>query len=181
VVSRLGRYLGTVVPSANGWNSFTDAELFPGLGFPYTVRAVASSGLLSTATAILTRTPDHRPDLIVASISWDPPEPKPGDEVHFTGTTANIGTAPTPDVTHGLTFSVNDKTVCWSDASHEPLAPGARRTLTANNGPNGKATWTCTEGTFSIKAIVDDFNRIEESNKNNNTLTVTLSVAKSTP
>jgi hypothetical protein len=181
VVSRLGRYLATVNPSANGTASFTDTALFCGLGFPYTVRAVGSNGLLSAPAEILARTPDYRPDLVVESISWDPVQPKPGDEVHFTGTIANRGTAPSPGVTHGLTFSINDKTVCWSDASHEPLAPGARRTLTANNGPDGKATWTCTEGTFSIKAIVDDFNRIEESNKDNNTLGATLSVVRSSP
>ena len=174
IVSRLGRYLGTVIPSADGSATFADDALLPGLGFPYVVRAVDSSGLLSPPAQITARTPDHRPDLIIESITWDPPHPQPGDEVHFSGTIANIGAGPTPDVPLGLTFSVNDKTVCWSDNSHEPLAPGARRTLTTNDGPGGKATWTCTEGTFQIKAIVDDLNRIQEANKGNNALQATL-------
>jgi len=46
--------------------------------------------------------------------------------------------------------------------------------LTTNDGPGGKATWTCTEGDFQIKAIVDDLNRIEEANKGNNSLRATL-------
>jgi hypothetical protein len=180
VVSRMGRYLGTAVPMANGSATFTDTPLLPGIGFPYLVRAVDSRGLLSSPAEIIACTPDHRPDLIVESISWDPLHPQAGDAVHFTGTIANIGTAATPDMTHGLTFLVNDKVICWSDSSHEPLAPGERHTLTANTSPNGKATWTCTEGTFVIKAIVDDVGRIEESSKGNNTLSATLTVVAKT-
>jgi hypothetical protein len=174
IVSRLGRYLGTVSPLADGSASFSDDALLPGLGFPYAVRAVDASGLLSPPAEIVAQTPDYRPDLVVESITWDPLQPKAGDEVRFSGTVANRGNAPTPDVTLGLTFSVNDTTVCWSDNSHEPLAPGARRTLITNDGPGGKATWTCAEGTFQIKAIVDDLNRIQEANKGNNSLRAIL-------
>jgi hypothetical protein len=174
VVSRLGRYLATVVPAADGSASFTDKELMAGLDFPYAIRAVSPSGLLSPPAELMARTPNQLPDLIVESLAWDPPNPKPGDEVHFTFTIANIGTGPTPRVTHGVAILVDDKTTCWSDSSHEPLAPGTRRTLTTNNGPGGKATWTCRAGASHIKATVDDADRIDESNKQNNSLVKTL-------
>jgi hypothetical protein len=174
VVSRLGRYLATVVPAPDGSATFTDNDLMAGLGFPYAIRAVSPGGLLSPPTEIIARTPNDRPDLIVESLTWDPPQPKPGDEVHFTFTIANIGPVPTPRVTHGVAILVDDKTVCWSDSSYEPLAPGARRTLTTNNGPNGKATWTCREGTFQIKATVDDADRIDEITRQNNSLVKAL-------
>jgi hypothetical protein len=174
VVTRLGRHLATVVPAPDGSTHFTDDELMPGIGFPYAIRAVSSSGLLSPPATIVARTSNQLPDLVVESLTWDPPQPKPGDEVHFTFTIANIGTGPTPQVTHGVAILVDDKTVCWSDSSSEPLAPGARRTLTTNNGPNGKTTWTCPGGTFHIKATVDDADRIDESNKQNNSFVKVL-------
>jgi hypothetical protein len=170
VVTRLGRYLATVLPASDGSANFTDDQLTPGIGFTYTIRAVGSSGLLSPPAAIVARTPNQLPDLVVESLAWNPPQPKPGDEVHFTFTIANIGSGPTPRVPHGVAILVNDRTVCWSDNSSDPLAPGAQRTLTTNNGPNGKPTWTCPGGTFQIKAVVDDADRIDESNKQNNSL-----------
>jgi hypothetical protein len=175
VIHRLGRYVGTASPGADGSVSFTDNQLLPGLGFSYTICAVGPDGLLSAPTTVIARTPNQRPDLVVESIAWDPPHPQPGDSVHFVVTIANIGNAPTSAVTHGVAMEVDGKVVCWSDTSHDPLAPGERRTVTTNNGPIGKATWACTPGTFYIKATVDDQNRIDESNKQNNSRREVLS------
>jgi subtilase family serine protease len=77
-------------------------------------------------------------------------------------------------VTHGVAFSVDGTVVNWSDTSHEPLAPGQSRSVTANNGPLGKGTWTCADGTFLVVAKVDDVNRIDESDKSNNTAKAVL-------
>jgi len=178
IVKRLGRYLATVPAGAHGAGAFTDTGLTPGLGYPYSVSAVNGAGLVSAAATVIARTPNLRPDLIVKSLFWTPTHPKPGDEVQFSATIANIGVASTPAVTHGVAFSIDGKTVNWSDTSHDPLAPGGTRTLTANNGPHGKGTWTCADGTFQVAATVDDINRIDESNKANNTLKAVLSTGK---
>jgi hypothetical protein len=175
VIHRLGRYVGTATPAADGSATFTDASLIPGVGFAYTVRAVGAGGLLSAPATVVAHTPNERPDLIVESIAFEPPQPKPGDEVRFVATIANIGNAPTPAVTHGVAFSVDGKTACWSDTYHQPLAPNERVTVKTNNGPLGKGTWTCEAGMSYVLAFVDDQHRIEESNRDNNSRQVVLS------
>ncbi len=59
VVSRLGKYIGTVIPSADGLASFTDNGLFAGLSFPYAVRAVGSGGLLSPPAEAVAHASGH--------------------------------------------------------------------------------------------------------------------------
>ena len=168
MVSRNGQYLATILPQPDGSASFNDNALIPGMGFPFAVRAVGANGLVSAAATVTARTPNQRPDLMVKSLVWEPAQPKPGDEVRFIATIANIGSAPTPAVVHGVAVSLDGKTICWSDTSREPLAPGAERVLKTNSGPAGKGTWTCTAGTFHVTATVDDVNRIDESNEQNN-------------
>ena len=175
LVSRLGRYLATVQPAADGSASFTDSTLMPGYGFPYAISAVDEYGLLSSAATVVARTVNQRPDLVVQEIHWEPAQPKPGEEVRFSITIANVGNAPTPSIVHGVAIKVDDAVVCWSDNYHGPLAPKASITVTTNSGPNGKGTWTCVPGTFHIEAKVDDINRIDEQNEQNNTRRVILS------
>jgi chitinase len=99
--------------------------------------------------------------------------------VTFRATIKNQGKAPTPNgVIHGVAFSVDGKVVSWSDTHTSSLAPGASVTLTASGGPNAVATWGATAGTHTVKAVVDNINRIpNESNETNNTRTANLAVA----
>ena len=68
----------------------------------------------------------------------------------------------------------------WSDTYTRSIAPGAWVTLTANGGSAG-AAWKAVEGTHTVKATVDDVNRIAEASETNNILTKSITVAKSTP
>ncbi|NLN08764.1 MAG: glycosyl hydrolase, partial [Methanoculleus thermophilus] len=69
----------------------------------------------------------------------------------------------------------------WSDTHTGSLAPGASITLTANGGSVG-ATWKAITGTHTVKATVDDVNRIAESNENNNIMSKVIVVkAQSAP
>jgi len=117
-------------------------------------------------------------DLVVTGLSSSPTSPTAGDAVTFSGVVKNQGTAATPAGTVvGLAFSIDGTLVSWSDTSATALAAGASRTLTANGGPNGTATWAATGGTHSLTAVVDDVNRITESDETNNasaTTTVTV-------
>lgn len=117
------------------------------------------------------------PDLIVTAITWSPASPVAGEAVTFTATIKNQGTGPSPGgIIHGVSFWVDGAQVNWSDTSTTSLAAGATRALTANSGPTGSSTWTATTGTHSIRAFVDDVNRIAESDENNNNFTNSMTV-----
>ena len=80
-------------------------------------------------------------------------------------------------VVHGVLFKVDGVARTWSDTSTGSLAAGASRTVTANAGPAGKATWPGTAGQHTVQAVVDDINRIKtESDESNNGLTVPLNI-----
>lgn len=113
-------------------------------------------------------------DLVVVSVSWSP-EPTAGTPVVFAAVVRNTGADPTPDVTHGIAFSVDGTEVTWSANSSEPLGPGQERTYTADGGDAGNA-WIATSGTHSVQAWADDLDRIPETNEDDNTASTTLTV-----
>jgi len=119
-----------------------------------------------------------RPDLVVRSVSPVPAAPKVGDPVSFRVTIKNQGTAPTGNgVVHGVGVQVDGVQQLWSDTFAGSLAPGASVTLVTNSGKAGVPTWPATTGTHTIRAFVDDVNRIDETNETNNTRTANLAVA----
>ncbi len=127
-----------------------------------------------------TPTPSGQPDLIVTDIQWTPSNPKAGDEVTFKAVVKNQGTGvSSPGVITGVQFQINGNTVSWSDTHTTPVQPGESVTLTANWGPNNKATWTAANGTFNVLAWVDDVNRIAESNESNNQYSKNITVGSS--
>jgi CARDB len=115
------------------------------------------------------------PDLVVVSVSWAPAPPTAGQPVTFAAVVRNAGTEVTPEVTHGVGFTVDGTSVSWSSADSAPLAPGEERTYTADGGPAG-ASWTATTGEHELQAYVDDVDRIGETDDGNNTLSTTLTV-----
>ena len=138
-----------------------------------------------TPTPTTTPAPAGKPDLVVTNISWKPANPAAGDAVTLQATIKNQGSAPTPaGVKHGVLFTFDDGAAgpgVWSDTHTGSLAPGASITLTANGGSVG-ATWKAITGTHTVKATVDDLNRIAESNENNNIMSKVIVVkAQSAP
>ncbi len=131
--------------------------------------------------------PDHllmleigtgQPDLTVTGLTWTPANPAVGAPVSFTATVKNTGLQATPaGIVLGVAFDVDGQSVSWSDSSTASLEPGQSRTLTANDGPADVATWVATAGEHAIRAVVDDVNRIAESNEGNNIATATLSAS----
>ncbi|MBP3964727.1 CARDB domain-containing protein [Paenibacillus lignilyticus] len=117
-------------------------------------------------------------DLVVTDIAWSPASPQTGNEVTFSAIIKNQGTAATPAGTiHGVVFSINGTSVNWSDNYTSSIPAGSSVTVTATGGPNTKATWTAVAGTQTVRAFVDDINRITESNDNNNTLDESILVS----
>lgn len=122
----------------------------------------------------------NQPDLRITEVSYTPLNPEPGDQVVFTATIKNEGTLATPAGTiHGVLFQVDGVSTSWSDNSTASLAPGESRILTANSGPAPDRTnyWTAgSDGTYTLRAAVDDVNRIPESNENNNSIQQSVQV-----
>jgi len=144
----------------------------------------AASGSTPTPTPTpTTPAPSGKPDLVVTAISWMPANPATGDAVTLSATIKNQGTAPTPAGTkHGVLFTFDDGAAgpgVWSDTHATAIAPGASVTVTANGGSAG-ATWKAVAGTHTVKATVDDVNRIAESNENNNVMSKEI-VVKNKP
>ena len=141
--------------------------------------AKTASGPTPTPTSSPAPTPSGKPDLVVTEISWTPANPTPGSPVTLSATIKNQGDAPTPAGTkHGVIFTFDDGAAgpgVWSDTHTGAIAAGASVTLTANGGSAG-AAWKAVEGTHTVKANVDDVNRIAESNEANNILSKEIAV-----
>ena len=120
------------------------------------------------------------PDLVVTDITYTPATPQTGNEVTFSAVVKNQGTGATPSGTIcGVLFSVDGTSVNWSDNYTSSIAAGASVTLTATGGPNSKSSWTATTGTHTFTALVDDINRISESNDSNNSYSKSVTINQS--
>ena len=136
------------------------------------VHNVATPSPATTYTATYAKI--TAPDLGVTAIGTSPAAPQPGQTVRFSATIKNNGSAATPaGIKHGVLFSVNGARVSFSDTSTTSLAPGASRTVTANGTASGYTgatggLWLATAGQPTVKATVDDVNRMVEVNEANN-------------
>src|ERR1700704_2237302 len=126
---------------------------------------LALSACLLTATCLGARA-DGLPDLVPTALSYD------STTGLFTVVVKNQGTAATPpNVVIGNAFNVDGTYVSWG-AVPGPLAPGASVSITSSGG----GAYTIPPGTHTISVLVDDVNRIAESNKNNNGLSQTITI-----
>ncbi|MFN6945731.1 MAG: carbohydrate-binding protein, partial [Cytophagaceae bacterium] len=144
--------------------------------YSVTAKATDNDGAstISTARNIVVNT-QVLPDLIVTDISWSPSNPRVGDLVRFSVTIKNIGNGPTPEgVVSGVGLAVNDSPITWA-SYRGVIAPGSSETITA------RADWIAIAGTNSVRAHVDDVNRMEESDKTNNILVSNIIVAENLP
>ena len=115
------------------------------------------------------------PDLVVTYVGVLESEDQIGNEAHLIARIENHGEAATKrDVAHGVAFYVDGEFVGWSDTYRQDLKPGQFAILRSNGGPNGNATWKITPGKHTFRAVVDDVQRIPESNEDNNSFETTL-------
>ncbi len=173
-VWRTGKYLGRTTETK--WHD-EGAHLTPGLAYSYTIRAGDNAGNLSPATEIVASTQAIFPDLQLTQLRLDEGL-QAGDAVILRATITNNGAAPTlVGTTHGVAFFVDDQFVAWSDRFNKALEPGESIEVTANSGPQGASTWIASAGKHTLRALVDDVNRIDESDENNNARTLEFTVA----
>jgi hypothetical protein len=106
------------------------------------------------------------PDLIPTSLSYN------STTRLFTSVVKNQGVAATPaGVVIGNSFYVGGTRVTWGIVPG-PLAPGASVTINSLRG----GAYTISPGKHTIGVLVDDVDRIAESNKNNNALSESITV-----
>jgi len=115
----------------------------------------------------LTTGMDIRPDLVVDDITWLPASPMEGNAISFLAKVSNIGKAKTPNgVWHSVIFYVDGVETNIGNQTVSIL-PGNSVTITAGNYLYGPY-WTAVKGSHTVTALVDDVNRIDESNETNN-------------
>jgi hypothetical protein len=115
--------------------------------------------------------------LIVTAVG--PASATTGEQVTPSATVKNIGMFATePGVLVGVTLNI-ETTLVWSQGDHMSLALGASVTLTADirSWHRGTAYWVATEGSHRITANVNAGSRIGETDRTNNTLVSTITVA----
>ena len=165
---------------------FTDWGVANGQVYYYRIAAVNGAGEGPRSTAVAA-TPNPAaavsaealalPDLVVTGIALTPPNPAAGDRVSAQATIKNVGKAATlGEVPSTVTISIDGVLIGWSDDHTAEVAPGESVTLRLNGGGNAGHTWTAVSGKHTLTAVADDINRIDESNKENNTLEKTFSV-----
>jgi hypothetical protein len=119
-------------------------------------------------------------NLVVASLSWSPSQPRTGDPVGFTAVIRNIGDRTTENGHGGIgvSFLVDGNEVDWVYCSNDPpLLPGGQRTCVADQFDGQTKKWQATAGSHRVSAFVDDLGSFAETNEGDNTLTRTLTVA----
>jgi len=111
------------------------------------------------------------PDLVVESVAMSPAAPLPGQEVTFSAVVTNVGGSKTArDSTIGVGYFIDGAYTTWGSVVRS-LAPGVSVTVTTQGG-----RWTAVEGSYTLTALVDDVDRISESDESNNSLSVPFTV-----
>lgn len=172
-VSLNGRNLGQARRTPDDLIRFEMTGLLPATTYPFEIVASSRAGGVSPAARVAATTVDAFPDLVVQSLKIVPASSGDGDTADLVAVIANIGQAPTEaGVVIGAKFRVDGKTLCWSDALRGPLAPGQTAEVRPTGGFNGRTSLRLTPKPQTVVVLVDDANRIAESDEKNNTATV---------
>ncbi|MFC2006099.1 CARDB domain-containing protein [Chloroflexota bacterium] len=102
------------------------------------------------------------PDLVIQSITWSPANPLQGDNITFTVTIRNEGSAKADY--SSVAFHIDDARLDF--ATTGPINPGGTISETFS--------WIAQGGSHIAKAVADPYNKVVESDDNNNEKTVTF-------
>jgi hypothetical protein len=157
---------------------FRDTSYTVGTPYYYVVSAVNNLGESADSGQASATPTNALPDVVVTAITWSPATIYPGNNVTFTATVKNRGSAAAPGngTSMGVGFNVDGVGGFYSGGYAGPLQPGASVNLTANGGT---VTWPATAGNHTVTANADDINRFPEGDENNNQLSVPFSTSVS--
>jgi hypothetical protein len=156
---------------------FSDNKGFSVRTYPYWFRVSAFKGSLVSVPSIPATAVTNRADLVINSVSFTPSAPVAGASVLFRAEVRNQGAAHTPQgVSVMVGFSVNGQpAVAWCYLTNA-LSPGAKTTVTAQQGPLGLATWVALAGLHSVTATVDLLDYLDEPREDNNQFATSMAV-----
>lgn len=121
-----------------------------------------------------------RPDLVVTSIRCVPPAPVPGDAVRFYCTIKAIGQTGVPAGTSiSVGYAMDGSSQTGSGLSCA-ISTGIAAGASVEVGPTSSA-WGAVPGPHSIRAWVDDGNRVAEAIEFNNSLDLNISILPPSP
>ncbi|MDD8016926.1 MAG: glycoside hydrolase family 3 C-terminal domain-containing protein [Bacteroidota bacterium] len=148
-----------------------------------TVRVgTASDSILATGSfTMLAGT--QKPDLRITNLKMVPPFPLPGQKVTFVALVKNQGTGPTASGSPvKVKFSLNEKEIAWSTNYTQSIPAGGMALIEADGGPAGTNLWAAESiGTYSVHAIADPDNAIDECVESNNDQFASLTVYPNPP
>lgn len=176
--------IATDVTEGVAATTYADSAVTNGGAYFYVVSASNAFGAGPNSAQVAVTMPNLTlPDVIVTAVSWSPNPAFAKNALTFRATVKNQGTGPTPSgVVLGVGFSVDGSAnVSWSGSYTTSLSPGASVTLAADGGPTGSSLWIATPGPHTLTATADDINRFPESNENNNSLSLPLSISTGPP
>jgi CARDB/Galactose oxidase, central domain len=179
-------------PLNNTWTqkaNFTGSPLYGAVGFSVGVNGYVATGFNGTYTKRLYQYCQAAPDIKVLSLTWTTSstatscttgvfgqspvtQSTTNPYINFKMTIKNIGNAPAVS-TIGMDNTVSNSTQLYGGVQTPiSLAPGATKTycMTSTAVPNIRAT----TGTFNLTAKADGNSVVQESNENNNSLTVCI-------
>jgi hypothetical protein len=186
-IYRDGQEIGSVAPPRrghgdnpepifHGWR-FRDSTVNPDSKPSYQVmafRGKLESAKSKSAKLVKIEPSAQAPDLVAVSLTPEPVNVKSGETCTFRAVIKNQGTMPTPgDTLIGVTFSVDNGRVGWGD-TNIVLLPGETVTVVCEGAPNEKV-WTVKPGKHTVSVVLDDVERIRESDKSNNRFSTEVS------
>lgn len=150
----------------------------------YTVRVGGASDNLPLSGTFEVLDGTRKPDLRISLVKSVPPFPVQGDSVVFAALVRNQGAGTSPAGTaQKVLFSVNGQAVSLSDDAVGAIPPGGAALVCANKGiPAGTNCWIAGGiGSYTVTAVVDPDNAIDEGVESNNTAQAEVHVVPAPP
>ncbi len=137
-------------------------------GYSLTAKAYDAAGNIGSTTSATSVTVNNgKPNLKITALSISPTTI--GQSATITATVQNVGAvATTAGVVNTVSFSMGS-TVLTPATNNATLAVNGTRQFTT--------TWTAAAGTFNLSAKVDNLNTIAETDENDNTNQISVTVA----
>jgi beta-glucosidase len=159
------------------WNESTNAYDIDRA--QYTVRAGGSSDNLPVSGTFTVVDGPAKPDLVITGLRAVPPHPFPWQNVIFVASVKNQGSAPLPAGSLAkVAFSVSGSASGWTGTITDPIPAGGMALVCSDNGTGGVNFWKADSlGSFTVGAVVDPDNVVDECVETNNTAAATLTIA----